>query len=169
MLSTITESLCLVINGGSRDQYSLNFYWKIVSGVCKKVKITPESNISTIYQYRDILCRLGPVYCEARKMDSTKRDAPNIQEIKAFFSMSNALIKILKNIQEHIDGGNVTYDQLKDYLCNYDTIFEIADVFGVKTAVVVKVVVKYKWRDFMQSHETLSKLLIQSLKDNTNW
>ena len=169
MLSNITESLCLVIKEGTEDQHSLDFYWKIVSGVCKKVKITPESSISTIYQYRDILCKLGPVYCEARKINSTKRNASNVQEIKTFLSMSNALIEILKNIQVHIDGRNVNYDQLKDYLDNYDTISEIADVFGVKTTVIVKAVVKSKWSDFMQSHEILSKLLIQSLKNNTNW
>ena len=169
MLSTITESLCLVINGGTEDQHSLNFYWKLVGGICKKVKITPESTINTIYQYRSIFRRLGPVYCKARKIDSTKGDAPNIQEIETFLSMSNALIKILKNIQGDIERGNVNYDQLKDYLDNYDTIFEIAGVFGVKDAVVTKSVVKYKWSDFMQSHEVLSKLLIQSLKNNTNW
>ena len=127
MLSNITESLCLVIKEGTEDQHSLHFYWKIISGICRKVKITSESSVGTIYQYHDILCRVGPVYCEARKMDSAKRDAPNVQEIDTFLSMSNALIKVLKNIQEHIDGGNVTYDQLKDYLdqllkdlrCNY--------------------------------------------------
>ena len=169
MLSNITESLCLVINGGSEDQTSLHFYWKVVSGVCRKVKITPESSINTIYQYHDILCRLGPVYCEARKIDSLNRDAPNTQEIKTFCSMSNVLIIILKNIQEHIDEGNINYDQLKDYFDNYDIIFKIADVFGVKTTVVEKSVVKHKWSYFLQSHETLSKLLIQSLNNNNNW
>ena len=169
MLSNITESLCLVIKKDIDDQHSLHFYWKIVSGVCRKVKITPESSINTIYQYHSILCRLGPVYCEARKIDSTKRNAPNIQEIETFFSMSNALIKVLKNIQECIDGGNVTSDQLKDYFDNYDTIFEIADVFGVKTTIMVKSVVENKWKYFLQSHEILSKLLIQSLNNNTNW
>ena len=169
MLSIITESLCLVIKEGTEDQHSLNFYWKIVSGVCKKVKITPENSIDTIYQYHDILHRLGPVYCKARKIDPTKRDAPNVQEIETFLSMSNALIKVLKNIQRHIDGGNVNYDQLKDYFDNYDTIFDIADVFGVTTALVLQSVVKYKRNDFIQSHVFLSKLLIQSLKNNTNW
>ena len=169
MLSTITESLCLLVNGGTEDQHSLHFYWKIVSGVCKKVKIKPESSINTIYQYHDILCRLGPVYCKTRKIDPTKRDAPNIQEIKTFLSMSNVLIKVLRNIQGHIDGGNVNYDQLKDYLDNHDTIFEIADVFGVKTTVVEKSMVEHKRSYFLQSHVILQKLLIQSLNDNTNW
>ena len=169
MLSTITESLCLVINGGTENQHSLNFYWKIVSGICKKVKITSKSSINTIYQYHDILCRLGPVYCKARKIDSTKRDAPNVKEIETFLSMSNALIKVLKNIQRHIDWGNVNYDQLKDYLDNYDTIFEVFDTFGMKTAIVVKSVVEHKRSYFLESHEILSKLLIQSLKNNTNW
>ena len=169
MLSTITESLCLVINGGTEDEHSLNFYWKIVGGIWKKVKITPESNIDTIYQYHDILCRLGPVYCEARKIDPTKRDSPNIQEIETFLSMSNALIKVLKNIQEHIERGNVNYHQLKDYFDNYDTILEIADVFGVKDAIMLKPIVKHKQNYFLQCYESLSKLLIQSLNDNTNW
>ena len=169
MLSTITESLCVVINGGSRDRHSLHFYWKIVGGVCRKVKITPESSISTIYQYRDVLCRLGPVYCESRKIDSTKRDTPNIQEIETFLFLSNTLIKVLKNLQKQIDEGNVNYDQLKDYFDNYDTIFEIAKVFGVKDAVVVKSVIEHKRTDFLQCHEILSSLLIQPLKNNTNW
>ena len=169
MLSTITDSLCLIIKEDTEDQHSLNFYWKIVSGVCKKVKITPENRINTIYQHHDILCRLGPVYCEAKKVDFTRRDAPNVQEIKTFMSMSNALIKILKNIQGHIYGGNVNYDQLKDYLDNYDTILKIADTFGMRTAIVVKSVVEYKQSYFLESHEILSKLLIQSLKNNTNW
>ena len=169
MLSIITESLCLAIKGGTEDQHSLNFYWKIVSGISQKVKITPESSIKTIYQYHDVLYRLGPVYCKARKIDSTKGDAPNIQEIETFLSMSNALIKVLKNVQGHIDGGNVNYDQLKDYFDNYGTILEIADVFGVKTTVMEKSVVEYKLNNFMQSRKDLSMLLIQSLKNNTNW
>ena len=169
MLSTITESLCLVIKEGTEDQHSLNFYWKIVSGVCKKVKITPESSINIIYQYHSILHRLGPIYCKSRKIDSTKRDAPNVQEIETFLSMSNALIKVLKNIQEHIYEGNVNYDQLKEYLDNHDTIFKIADVFGVKTTVVEKSVVELKQSYFLQSHAILSKLLIQSLRNYTNW
>ena len=169
MLSTIAESLCLVINESTEDQNSLNFYWKIISGISKKVKITPESSINTIYQYRSILCRLGPVYCEARKIDSIKRDVPNIQKIETFLSMSNALIKVLKNIQENIDGGNVTYDQLKDYLDNYDTIFEIADIFGVKTTIVLKLVVEHKQTQFLHSHLILQNLLIQSFKNNTIW
>ena len=169
MLSTITESLCLVIKGGTEDQHSLHFYWKIVGGICKKVKITPESSINTVYQYHDILHKLGPVYCKARKIDSAKTDTPNVQEIETFFSMSNALIKILKNIQGDIDGGNVNHDQLKDYLDNHDSILQIADVFGVKDTVVTKSIVKYKWNNFMKSHVILSKLLIQSLKNNTNW
>ena len=169
MFSNITESLCLAIKEGTEDQHSLNFYWKIVGGICKKVKITPESSIKTIYQYHDVLRRLGPVYCKAREIDSSKRDSPNIQEIETFLSMSNALIKILKNIQGDIEQENVNYDQLKDYLDYYDTILEIAGVFGVKDAVVMKSVVKYKWREFLQSHQSLSKLLIQSLKNNTNW
>ena len=169
MLSTIADSLCLVIKEGTGDQHSQYFYWKIVSGVCRKVKITPESNINTIYQYHDILCRLGPVYCEARKIDSSNRDAPNVQEIEIFLSMTNALIKVLKNIQRHIDEGNVNYDQLKDYIDNYDTIFEIADEFGVNDTVVMESVVQYKCSDFIQSHVILSKLLIQSFRNNTNW
>ena len=169
MLSNITESLCLVINEGSGDQNSLNFYWKIISGICRKVKITSESSVGTIYQYHSILCRLGPVYCEARKIDSIKRDVPNIQEIETFLSMSNALIKVLKNIQENIDGGNVTYDQLKDYLDNYDTIFEIADIFGVNTTIVLKSVVEHKQTHFLESHVILQNLLIQSFNINTNW
>ena len=169
MLSNITESLCLVIKEGTEDQHSLHFYWKIVGGICKKVKITPESSINTVYQYHSILCRLGPIYCKSRKIDSTKRDAPNVQEIETFLSMSNALIEVLKNIQEHINEGNVNYDQLKDYFDNYDTIFEIVGVFGVKTTVVEKSVVEHKRSYFLQSHVILQNLLIQSLKNNTNW
>ena len=169
MLSIITESLCLVIKEGTEDQHSLNFYLKIVGGVCRKVKITPESSINTIYQYHNILCRLGPVYCEFRKIDSSKRDAPDIQEIETVLFVSNALIKVLKNIQRDIDGGNVNYDQLKNYLDNHDTIFKVADTFGMKTAVVEKSVVEHKRNDFLQSHLILQNLLIQSLNDNAHW
>ena len=161
MLTTVTES---AIKEG--DQHALHFYWKIISGICKRVKITAECELSEIQQHDAILCRLGPMYNEVRKPDPQRRCA--FQEINIYLSMADALIKSLSNLAKQIERNEMNYDQLRYYLDYHAIVSEVANKFGMKTGIVVrKSIVEFKIKEFHHFHGVLSELLVQFL--NNNW
>ena len=160
MLTTVTESAIK-----EEDQHALHFYWKIISGICEKIKITAECKLSEIHQHGAILCRLGPMYREVRKPDPQKKYA--FQEINIYLSMADALIQSLSNLAKQIESNEMNYDQLRYYLKYHEIVSEVANKFGMKTDIVVQTsIVELKIKEFHQFHEVLSELLVQFLSNN---
>ena len=167
MFTSMSASLCLAIKEG--DKYCLHFYWKIFDGICKKIKITANSSIDEIHQYHDILRILGPVYLELRKEDFSKRGDPRFLQVEVFITLAEAVIQVLRNHKRQTEYNEVNFDQLSNYYNKYETTLNVADMFGVKGAVVEKDIVTFKRETFLQYHESLSKLMIQSLKNSSKW
>ena len=163
----MSESLCLAIKEG--DKNCLHFYWKIFDGICKRIKITTNSTIDEIHQYHDILCILGPVYLELKKGNFSKKDDSKFLQVEVFMTIAGALIQALRNHKRQTENNEVDFDQLSNYYNKYEATLEIADKFGVKAAVAEKEVVTIKRKTFLQYHEFLSKLMIQSLKNSPKW
>ena len=160
MLTTVTESV--IIEG---DQHALHFYWKIISGICERIKITPECRLSEIYEHYGILCRLGPMFREVRKPDHQQRYV--FQEISIYLSMADTLTQLLANLAKQIERNEINYDQLEYYLSYHEIVSEVANRFGMKTNIVVqKSIVEFKRKEFQQFHKVLSVLLVQFLKKN---
>ena len=160
MLTTVTKSATK-----EEDQHALQFYWKIISGICERVKITAECRLSEIYHHFSILCRLGPMYREVKKPDSQQRYA--FQEISIYLSMANVLMQLLNNLAKQIERNEINYDQLGYYLSYHEIISEVANKFGMKTNIVVqKSIVEFKRKEFQQFHKVLSELLVQFIKNN---
>ena len=167
MFTSMSESLCLAIKEG--DKNCLHFYWKIFDGICKKIKITTNSTIDEIHQYHDILCILGPVYLEVRKEHFSRRGDPRFLQVEVFITMADALIQVLRNHKRQTEYNEVNFDQLSNYYNKHEAILEVADKFGVKVAVVEKEIVTIKKEKFLEYHEFLSRLMIQSLKNSSKW
>lgn len=163
----MSESLCLAIKEG--DKNCLHFYWKVFDGICKRIKITAKSTIDEIHQYHDILCILGPVYLELKKANFSKRGDSKFLHVEVFVTMADALIQVLRNHKRQTENNEVDFDQLSNYYNKYEATLKIADKFGVKAAVAEKEVVTIKRKTFLQYRESLSKLMIQSLKNNPKW
>ena len=166
----MTKSLCFAMKEGNEgNKHSLYFYWKILGGICERIKISAESTIAEIYQHHDILCRFGPLYCELKERGAPTKDDANFVQVTAYMSMGDALMQVLRNFKAHILSNEVDFGELNRFLDMHDIILKVADNFGINLEVVLKSEVVNKKTNFLKYQEFLSKLLIQPLKDNSNW
>ena len=167
MLTTMTQSLCDTMKEGNK--HSLCFYWKFFGGICKRIKISAESTIAEIYQYHDILCRVSPLYCELKERDAPTKDDANFLQVTAYMSMADALMQVLRNFKTQILSNEVNSDELNTYLVMHDIILKVAGNFEINSEIVPKLEVENRKTIFLKHQEFLTELLIQSLKNNSDW
>ena len=166
MLTTMTQSLCFAMR--VKDKHSLYFYWNIFGGICERIKISAESTIAEIYQHHDILCTVGPLYCELKEGDAPTKDDANFVQITAYMSIADALIQVLRNFKTQILSDEVNFNELNSYLHMYDIILKVANNFGIKSETLLKLDVEKRKMTFLTHQRFLSELLIQPLKNNSN-
>ena len=140
----------------SLESYPLKFYWKIIGGLCER--LIPQWEHYNILQ---VLARIN------RDIRAVMQESRNEKDIEAYFSLVEALKNEFNDWKRNFSSGNVTFDDINEFLQKYDHHKAISDKFGFKNVTGKQIFIDAKQK-FISCHQNMSQLLIK-VHPNQNW